>query len=484
MLLHKPLTCTDCVYFDKSSYFVPDKIVPGSKVLFIFQAPGEDEEKGHKLTRRHFLGGGKFRDEFQDVKPEPLIGATGNIFNAKFLPLTGLKRNEISLANAIRCRPGLGLGLKKANDLPNLTNKMKLETSKADIVKALRYCKETHLKIPSSVEVIVASGSYAWFSLTGHTQVLDNYKSQDPKNRFGWRGYALSTNHVNLKYSLTLGNNTYDTLDNEVKILCTLHIAALFQPRFKIFYHAVMRDMIKVKKLLSNKWPLPLPTWKTVPPTTWPQFSSFDTEYHESSGDLIRWSLSDNFFNTYCIEASDSEVIGLSEHTTVLAQNMLADINHLAKIIDITQITIEDLMLAHSVLFTGEPHGLNFIASIFGAFNKYKHLSDSQPQLYSALDAYEPMYCWKGGLLPQFQNDPQSWKVYREKTIPLISIINKAQLKGVRINQEKLALVKDYIVNRLAEIEKDAKLLTGDNDFNIGGRVKMLNAIYGEEEDE
>lgn len=482
MYLEKPNSCDGCPFRNYGKYYVPDKIVPGSKVYFLFESPSDNEEQGHKLVKRHWLGGGKYRDEFIDTYPEPLLGVTGNLFNEKFLPLTGLKRSEISLGNAIRCRPGKDLRLRTSGDLPNLTNKMKLETSKADIVKALKHCKDAHFKPPQSTEVIVTSGAYAWFQLTGHTQVLDNYKATVPKNRFGWRGYALSTTRAGLVNNFTLDDSTYDELKNEIKIFCTLHIAALFQPRFRIFYHPTLRDYSKIKRLLNKQWPLELPTWSTNPPLVWPRFASFDTEYHESTGDLIRWSLCDEFFNLYCVEADDSTQVPFDESSIVLAQNIWADINHLAKIINILNVRFEDLMLADSILYTGEPHGLNKIASVFGAFNKYKHISQGQPQLYSALDAYEPMYCWKNGYVPQFRNDPSSWKVYREKTIPLIPIINKAHLTGIRINRDKLLQVKDYIVKRLAEIENDAKSITGDSEFNIGGQTKMLEAIYGEQD--
>jgi len=162
----------------------------------------------------------------------------------------------------------------------------------------------------------------------------------------------------------------------------------------------------------------------------------------------------------------------------VLAQNALADIGHLANIVDFSQVTIEDLMLAHSVLYTGEPHSLNYIASIFGAFNRYKHLSHDTPELYSALDAYEPMYIWRTGLIPEFKQDKLSWNIYKKYRLPLITIIGKAQKAGIAIDNHRLQGIKDTIEDRLEYIKQKAREITGNEKFNIGGQKDLLKEIY------
>ena len=100
-MIPKPSSCIGCPLYHNSQYFTPDTIVPDSKVLFIAQNPGPDEEAGHKLIKRHWHGS-QYLDEHTQVQPAPLIGATGQLFDRQFLPLTGLKRPEISLANSIR----------------------------------------------------------------------------------------------------------------------------------------------------------------------------------------------------------------------------------------------------------------------------------------------------------------------------------------------------------------------------------------------
>lgn len=483
-----PSSCLGCPFYNEHNHFTPDTIVPDSKVLFILQNPGADEEAGRKLIKRHWNGGQSY-DEYEQVQPQPLIGATGQLFNNKFLPLSGLKRSEVSLANSIRCRPGTMLGL-RADSLPILTNKMKLESSNADIVRALKHCRQAHLHIPHSTKLIVTMGRYAMFQMTG----VQNEESEYGKRQGvleSWRGYALD-------YSLTLGQDKFNTLNtsvynhlySDVNVFITMHIASLFQD--KKYYRAVLQDFIKIGRLLRGEWPKELPQWSNIAPQQWPKYAAFDTEYIPDTNELIRWSLCDTEYNLYCVEAVDTlqRKIPIAPSSTVVIQNALADIAHLANIVDFSQVIVEDMMLADSVLYTGEPHSLNYIASIAGHFNRYKHLAheEGQQQLYSALDAYEPMQMWRNYYIPEFKKDAadaeklhlqSSWQVYKKYRLPLIPIINKAQLTGVRVNTERLVEVQYILKEKIAQIRQRAVDLTYDSKFNIGGQKRVKEEIYG-----
>ena len=487
--LLKPSSCEGCPYYTKGKYFTPDTIVPNSKVLFLAQAPGENEEKGKIITSSTYISKGRFHEEWEDVRPQPLLGRTGQMFNNKFLKVAGLKREEISLANALRCRPGRYLGFKKANDLPSLTKTMKLATSKANIVKALNHCRAAHLRIPDATELIVTMGGYALFQLTGQKDVMN------------WRGYGFdfpTDEQPDIGY--------YNDLSSNRIIFSTMHIAALFQSsdsseggqNNKRYYHAVLQDFNKIKKILNKEWPLSLPNWSTMPPTTWPRYAAFDTEYTQE-GELTEWSLCDLEGNLYQVDIANTpdSLIPSEPNSTVITQNALADINHLGGIrlkknhlghyleqlggiVDMNNINIEDLMLAHAILFTGEPHSLNYIQSIFGGHNRHKHLSGEQSELYSALDAWEPLYIWRRGIMPAFKQDPQSYVVYKTLMKPLINIINKSQLSGSKVNTNRLQHIKEVYENRLSEIQNTAREITGDSNFNIGGRNRVLEEIYGD----
>lgn len=473
MTITKPDSCKGCPFYSKGEYYVPDHITPGSTVMLIAQNPGADEIDGHALVKRHWIGNGKYHDEFTQVRPQPLIGAVGQMLNTKFLPLSTLRRGDISTGNAIRCRPGTALGL-AADELPTVTSKMHLETSKTDIVTAIRHCARVHLKIPASVTAVVAMGGIALYQLTGHTDITN------------WRGYALRTDRQLVSQSRTVDISAYhdltqphyaDTLD----IFATMHISALFKGMNKRYYGAVLHDFYKLGQLIKGQWPLGLPTWSDIPPARWPLYSSFDTEYNPDTNELIRWSLCDAANKLYCVESEDTpDHITIMPNSTVLTQNAIADINHLATIVDFSRVKIEDLMLAHATLHTGEPHSLNFINSMYGAFNRYKHLihEDDQAQLYSALDAFEPLHIWRTYILPAFRKDRESYNVYKRFMLPLIPIINDAQQRGVRLNGQRLEEIQSLYEARLNDIRVESREMTGDSSFNIGGSKQMKELLY------
>jgi hypothetical protein len=465
-----------------SKWYTPDTVIEGSEVYFIAQAPGEDEENGHRLINRTYHGFGQHSDEYEQVIPGPLLGPTGKTFNERFLPLTGLQRSEISIGNAIRCRPGKGLGL-KPNDLPSITTTMKLETSKSDIVRALRHCANAHLHIPSSVKLIVAMGRYAMFQLTG-IQNEDNEYGKKVGVMESWRGYGVdvpSFSQGKGELWKTIDTTEYHPFKSDKRVFFTNHIASLWYGSNKRFMHATLLDFDKVKRILNGKWPSLIPSWSDVPPVEWPSYSTFDTEFIPEENILIRWSLSDNTYNTYCVEVVSGygDIIPVKSGSVIVIQNALADIRYLANIIDISKIRLEDMMLADSVLWTGEPHGLNFIASKHGRLNRYKHLIAEKPQLYSAMDANEPMFIWMTHFLPEFKKDNQSWRIYRDIRMKLIHPIDKSHQHGVAINTSKLDEAMDALQLRIEGYKERAIELTGDEKFNLGGIKRMKEEIYG-----
>lgn len=476
MTLPFPSSCTGCPFAkyegSPGNGFVPDTYIQGSTVLFYGQNPGGNEVDGKLLVQRH-RSGSSFYDDTKPVQPQPLIGATGQQFTSRFLPLAGLKRSQVSLGNCIRCRPGTALGL-KPDSLPTLTDKMHLETSNTDIVKAMKHCKQAHLHLPSSIKIVVAMGAYALYSLTGTKDVT------------AWRGYGMDDVIVPEKHT-TWDTTVYNDLTGRHVVYAMIHPAALYQGENKRFFHATIQDFIKLKLLLQGQWPAQLPTWSTHPPTTWPRYAAFDTEYVVENNHLIRWSLCDTNYNLHCVEAINTPYnrIPIQPGSTVVIQNALADIAHLACIVDIAKVQIEDMMLAHSVLWTGEPHSLNYIASMYGNFNRYKHLIsvEGQEQLYSALDAYEPMAMWRSHFIPQFKADTLSWQIYKRYRLPLIHIIDKAQQTGARVDTTRLTEVQRILQDRIDSIQEEARLISGNEQLNIGGSKDMLQLIYGVEED-
>lgn len=477
-----PSSCEGCPLYQYRDHpengFVPDVVVPGSQVYILAQNPGKDEVQGHKLLKRHYIGAGKHVDEFEQVAPQPLIGATGQEFTTRFLSLSGLHRNEVSLGNAIRCRPGAALHLDKPDSLPNITATMKLDTSKADIVRALRHCRATHMRVPSSVRVVMAMGTYAMFIMTGLARDEDEYHKRQSVLE-SWRGYGVALRDFDTIQ--TVDTSEYQRLDTaHAVVFITMHIAALHYGNNKRFIHAVLQDFHKLGRLLRGEWPVEnMPPWYTIPPKQWPAYAAFDTEYIPWEGNkLERWSLCSSSGELYCVEAADSTHIPVADNSVVLIQNALADIHHLSTLVDFTKIKVEDLMLAHSVLWPGEPHSLNYINSVYGELNRYKHLSGKDKQFYSAADSWEPMRMWKTYFIPEFKRDKQSWEVYKRYRLPLIHIIDKAQRSGAKLDSARLSDLQLILQERLAVYQHKAQELTKNEKFHIGGSKMLKEALY------
>lgn len=477
-----PSSCEGCPFYVYKDHpdnsFTPDYAVKGSKVFFLAQNPGVNEAEGRLLLRRRYRDKGSYSEEYREVEPQPLIGKTGQDFNKKFLPETGLKREDVSVGNAIRCRPGKALGL-EADDLPSITSTMRLEKSKADIVNALKHCKATHLHIPEGVTTVVTMGRHAMFQMTGLSKDEDEYKRKQGVME-SWRGYGVGVSDYSTIRTVDTGNY-HSLLNGKKAVFFTMHVAALNYGDNKKFIHATYQDFHKLGRYLRGEWPVKPPEWSDKVPQIWPSYSAFDTEYNPETKELYRWSMCDSSYNLFCVESNSTGRVNIPirPSSTVLIQNALADIGYLRGIIDTSSIKVEDLMLAHSVLWPGEPHSLNYINSIYGSLNRYKHLSEDEPEAYSAFDSYEPMQMWRGYFIPEFKRDNLSWNVYQKYRLPLIHIIDKAQQSGIPLDTSRLDDVKYILQERLMEYKKRAQEITGDDGFNLGGSKGLRKELYG-----
>lgn len=77
-----PDKCTSCKLCETRNLVVHSVLIPNSRVLFVAEAPGADEDKTGK----------------------PLVGRQGEIFN-EILYDAGLNRSDVSIANTVSCRP-------------------------------------------------------------------------------------------------------------------------------------------------------------------------------------------------------------------------------------------------------------------------------------------------------------------------------------------------------------------------------------------
>ncbi|MGC8924259.1 MAG: type-4 uracil-DNA glycosylase [Candidatus Micrarchaeia archaeon] len=81
-LEEKIRTCKECPLYKERTNAVPGEGSPNAKVMFIGEAPGENE----------------------DLQGRPFVGRAGMLLN-EMLEKVGIKRNEVYITNVVKCRP-------------------------------------------------------------------------------------------------------------------------------------------------------------------------------------------------------------------------------------------------------------------------------------------------------------------------------------------------------------------------------------------
>jgi len=459
----KPESCKGCPFAEKSAYFTPDAMLPQSEVLILGQAPGKDEEEGALLEKRIWVGGVQ-RECYTAVKPQPLIGKTGYWLKEDFWPETGIEWEGVSRANVIKCRPY------GKDELPSIKTK--------ELRQAVEHCTKAHLKIPEKVKHVLTMGVVGWYALTGMQSLRDE--------KGLWRGYCVGVDlvkevklGVDEYYSCSLAGSAF--YSRMVNVFCTLHIAALF--RDKKLYRATRLDFKRFGNLVRGTWPETVPVIRINElPQSWPKLSGFDTEFDlfpdsSSRQNLIRWSMADAVGKCYVVDAEYSRKVPIEPKSTIVMQYLLADITRLANVVNVEEVEIEDLMLAHSVLHTGEPHSLDYICSTVGRFNRHKHLSQGEPYLYAGLDAFTTLNDGWAYCVRHFKEDLASRDYYKNFVRDLFYIIGKSEAVGVRVDKVKVALAIETLQERVRGYKEEAFRILG-REINLNSTKQVGREVY------
>src|SRR3990172_4160923 len=251
LTMKKPSSCAGCPFEHTSREWVPDELREGAEVMIVGQNPGVDEI----------------------AQGRPFVGKTGAMMDAKYLKDAGLTRDDVSVGNAIRCR------WKDTNDLPPIAS--------VELKGALAHCTRAHFRIPSGTWLLVAQGDYAAMMLTGRTV-------SDGDTSTGWRGYLLPY----IEQPPIVPAEPWVPLPGDLPVLVTVHLARLFREPWLTL--PTRRDWTKVPRILRHLWPSQPPRFIDVPPETWPDTFTFDTEFYRKEGRedgdpdtrLVRYSLS------------------------------------------------------------------------------------------------------------------------------------------------------------------------------------------------
>ena len=260
-------------------------------------------------------------------------------------------------------------------------------------------------------------------------------------------------------------------------------------------------DWLRVGKHLNGLWPKKVPEIRE-----WKHFSTFRIwqEYVESPPDYICID------TEYVPNTKDLLLLGIgapglpiiqwwpkratSEARTIVQnylrywvanvpcifQNCMADIPIIEQALGIKYSDykrVDDTMFLHSLLWCEMPHNLEFLARIYGDYEKMKHLPMTDP-LYNAGDVVETIAVWEK-LKREVANDPQTWWIYENSLLPLVPIILEAQALGIKVDRTKvLAAEAQYEAMRTYALEA-AEAYCG-YPINMGSPLQLKEVLQYE----
>lgn len=442
-VMQKPDSCKGCPFYSLSKAFVPDLIRPGSRLTVLEMLPGKDDERGEKI-----VGYDGKHPVYESVGPRPLNGATGHAIRETYLPLTGLKEEEVSFCSVLKCRVRVTGELQK---------------------EAIEHCTREHLRIPESTELIVAHGGPA-FEVTqpiltaAHKKTKKTVSKEGEREKGGiittWRGFV--------------GPETYQGK----QVFGVGDVADLFRdPTQRV---TTRMDWKRIGRYLRGDWPKPIPERliasgespadldalnRAFDAAESASFIAVDTEFGietkflsligigweiegKTNGIQLQWTGNDKVTP----EARSTFIRRFSQlikKVKVVFQNAKADLVVIDRNMGLSWerrylAGIEDTMHMHSVLWSEMPHGLEFLASIYGQYPKLKHLMHVDELLYNWGDVIETIEVYKA-LALEFKADPLTEGVYRSQSLPLIPITLHREVVGIRVNQERLEqLITEY----------------------------------------
>lgn len=253
-------------------------------------------------------------------------------------------------------------------------------------------------------------------------------------------------------------------------VLATLHLADLYRdPTMRL---PTKLDWQKIPKMLAGTWPLPTPPWKSYaggPDDTQilaeaiPELEravgpiAIDTEYSRDRSHRlftvgVGWRARDGQIRG--VQIMGWPRLGLGPRTalsqtlaqmvkvnTIVFQNALADAPVLQDACGIPfpdgYWSYEDLMLAHAVLWSEWPHGLEFLASIYSPYPKMKHLAQDDPELYNWGDVVDTLVAWEA-VAKELKADPLTEEIYRSQSLKLLPELARRKRTGIRVNGARI----------------------------------------------
>ena len=200
---------------------------------------------------------------------------------------------------------------------------------------------------------------------------------------------------------------------------------------------------------------------------------------------LVRYSASwgTGDYETCVVEKRNHRPPKMTGRPRVITQYAPADVNHLA---DLTgtrwqnsvwdSYLIEDTVWKHAVLWSDHPHDLNYLGSLYSSFNRWKHLSDRNPILYSGLDAVGLLEVDQA-LERELGADPQSRLVWEGIDRPALGEFVRAQYHGLRTHSTRVNEVVTMLKDQADEATHRAQAIAGWR-INLGSNPQVGHRLY------
>ncbi len=411
--MQKPVQCQGCPCYGDGKRYVPDLIRPHAKVTLLEYCPSPDDVLGRKVE-----GWNGPRDPiYKQVTPQPLCGSVGYILQHTYFPLAKLQPEDVNVQYVLRC-----------DTKPTKENRHATET----------FCATAHPTTPSGV--VIAHGEEAWHATQGSTYPIHE-----------WRGFIGPRPYR--------GQHTY-AVQHTLDLVRDPH--AKFIARF---------DWRRLASVLSRQWPHPVPDRTVASPACRGEFVAVlkealeqpeimvDTEFIPDEQLLTHvgaaWRVGDTVkgFQLEWVRGQATSVERaifmqywpqLCRKVTMGFWNAKADLPILKHNLHDTPDRIEDPMQAHAVLWPDMDHDYEFVASIYGKYNKLKHLAKTDILLYHWGDMIDLVWIWEA-LKEEFKHDPQAETKYREQNLKLIPILLDTEARGIKLNQRRIeSALPDY----------------------------------------
>lgn len=461
-LLPKPDSCRGCPGYQTGVGFVPDEIREQAPVLLMAQNPGQSEERGQRIT-----GWSRGAPLMESCAPGPMLGPTGYQLNTRHLPQAGLTREDCSLGNVLRCR------WKNSNDMPPPTIAREM----------ISHCQRVHGRIPEGTKLVVALGGPAAWALTGKCSLSekehDDTRSDESGNTLTqWRGYLAPLRPPYVVPSTHDSHVYTPPLSKELPVLIVHHPAYLF--KFPMAKLPAKHDWSKIPAILKGRWPDAPPEINTVSHASmWTTGSAYDTEYDRHTKALHRYQLCTPERMVYVIEKDTHDASLVPTHELALVGQNLAgswDLRH-GRTLGVQFGRLDDLMYKHAVLWPGYPHNLNYLGSLYGRTNRWKHLAHTNPILYAGTDVYET-HMIDHKVDKMLDADPPSRHVYETKMRPLIELIDASSAtRGLRVDVDEAKRLAVDLERELGTLDLEARAEVGWP-INLGSNQQVAHQLY------